>query len=90
MEEGHERRNVNGKQRKSRVAAGGVSAPVAIILTWTITEHWGTQMSDEVIIALATLVGSAVTAITVCFYDLRGMLLSRLYHRRQADESEAD
>lgn len=84
-EEPKERRTPNGKQRANRLAASGISAPLAIVITWLITNHMETEMSDEVLIALSTLIGSAVTATTVCFYDIRAILLSRL-NRRDVDK----
>jgi len=88
MDEFHERRNVNGHQRKSRVKLGSVSAPIAILITWGITNVWGQQMSQEVVIALATLVGSMVSVLTICFWDLRSAVFKLIYSRRHSDGSK--
>jgi len=84
----NERRNVNGQQRKSRVKLGGISAPIAILITWGITNLWGQQMSQEIVIALATLVGSLVSVATICFWDLRGIALSYVFRRRDYDKKK--
>ncbi len=81
-----ERRTVNDKQRKHRVAVGGISAPLSLVLVFLIRDIWGKPMSEELIIGFSTLMGSATSVATICFWDLRGVILSRLRRRRQTDK----
>ncbi len=71
-----ERRATNGSQRKERMAAGGLAAPVSILANYIIFLLWGKNVSTEVAIAISSLVGSFVSVMTICFWDLRGLLLS--------------
>ena len=86
MDDLREKRNVGNAQRKSRIKFGSASAPLAILITYAITDLWGKQMSQEVVIALSTLIGSGVSVVTICFWDLRGIVLNRVRRRRRADK----
>ena len=87
MTERHTERRTNddGKQRKLRVATGSASAPIAIIVSYVVYQFWGKTMTTEVMIAISTLMGSLVSVLSVCFWDLRGIVLSRLYKRRRTE-----
>lgn len=81
-----ERRTVNGKQRKHRIAVGGISAPLSLLLVFLVRDIWGKPVTEELMIAISTLMGSLVSVATICFWDLRGIVLSRLRRRRQTDQ----
>lgn len=85
MNDYEERRTTNGGHRKSRVAASSISAPLSILVAFLINEIWGKSMSQEVVIAVSTLVGALVSTVSVCFYDLRGMLIGIIVRRRGMD-----
>lgn len=82
---GSERRNINGGQRRHRVSVGSASVPVAIIINFIVMKQWGIVLSDEMLIAVSTLIGSITSVVSICFYDLRGILLSRFMRRRQGE-----
>jgi hypothetical protein len=42
-------------------------------------------MSQEVIIALATVIGSLTSVASICFWDIRAMVLAHIRRRRQVD-----
>jgi len=80
----YERRNAaNGHHRKQRIVAGTVSTPVAIIAGAIIHRLWGDELGQEVTIAIASVVGSMITATTICFWDLRGIALSWIFKGRR-------
>jgi hypothetical protein len=81
MAENEERRAANGKSRKSRITLGGASTPIAILISYGVTDLWGHQMSQEVAIALATVIGSLTSVASVCFWDLRAIVLGHLRRR---------
>lgn len=84
-EEQSERRNINGAHRRQRVAMGGLSAPIAILVAMVVNRWFEKSMTDEEIIAVSAVVGSVVSTISICFWDLRGILLSYAFHRRSDD-----
>lgn len=77
-----ERRLDNGKLRKARVTAGGVSVPVAIIVTTILNHEWGETLGQDVTIAIASLVSSAISVSVLCFWDLRAIFLNKFRNRR--------
>ena len=80
-----EQRESNVRSRGKRITAGGVSVPIALIVSYIIKETWGHDMPDDVLIALASVIGSLVTVGTLCFNDIRGVLLARMKRRRAED-----
>lgn len=42
-------------------------------------------MSQEVVIAISAIIGAMVSTVSVCFYDLRGILIGVLVRRRTTD-----
>ena len=80
-----EERRSNGSGRKSRLALGGASSPVAILLAWWIYSMLGKPMTELELIALSSVTGSLTSAIALCFWDLRSMLLSFVNRRRIVD-----
>jgi len=80
-----EERRSNGSGRKSRLALGGASSPLAIVLAWWIHSLWGKPMTDFELIALSSLTGSVTSALALCFWDLRAILLSFVNRRRMVD-----
>ena len=69
--------------RKQRLAAGGISAPVAIVVAFLIHDVWETDVSNEEVIAISSLIGSGVTMASLCFWDFRELLLEWLHSRRK-------
>lgn len=81
----NEERRSNGSGRKSRLALGGASSPIAILAAWYLYQWWGKPMDEFELIALSSVTGSVVSAVALCFWDLRGMLLSLIRKRRSVD-----
>jgi hypothetical protein len=80
-----EERRSNGSGRKSRLALGGASSPIALLLAWYLYQWWGKPMTEFELIALSSVTGSVTSALALCFWDLRGILLSLLRKRRSVD-----
>jgi hypothetical protein len=59
---------------------------VAILLAWWIYSMWGKPMTELELIALSSVTGSLTSALALCFWDLRAMLLSFVHRRRRADK----
>lgn len=69
-------RRVANKQRKSRVAIGGVATPLSLIVAYVFHEIMGKDMSTELAVAVSSIIGSLVGVASICFWDLRGLWLS--------------
>lgn len=74
-------------QRGSRLKVGGLSAPISILIAYAVHQLWGTEMSTEVTIAVSSLVSSIVTVFSLCFWDIRALLLERYRARRLEDKA---
>lgn len=60
-------------ERASRVATGvGVGLPVAVIISWMYQLKTGQPLPDHV----ETAVGSIVTTLSICFHDVRYVVLT--------------
>jgi hypothetical protein len=81
----YERRTVNGKQRAHRIAVGGVSAPISIVISTLIHHFWGDTMGTDFTIAVSSLASSLITVLAICFWDIRGIILSRMFKRRRKE-----
>lgn len=82
----HEKRSQNHNgQRKTRVTLGATSSPVGIVFAWAIYHQLGWKMSEFELIAFSSVIGSVTSAMAICFWDLRGLLLNRIYKRRKDD-----
>ena len=74
--------------RKHRLVAGGSSMPAAVILCYLANKYLGVPTDDHMLTAaIDTLIGSVVTAATMCFWDIRSMILSRFGRKRAADRA---
>ena len=69
--------------RGHRLVVGGISAPVALVVAFLIHDVWEKDVSNEEVIAISSLIGSAVTMASLCFWDLRDMWLEWLDSRRK-------
>jgi len=78
-------RSGTSRSRASRLRAGGISAPISILVTYGVHQLWGTNMSTEVTIALTSLISSIVTIFSLCFWDIRAIFLERYKARRVED-----
>lgn len=85
-----ERRKTNGTSRRLRLAAGSVSAPLAIVINYIINDYLNENMKTELVIAVSSLVGSFMGVGAICFYDVRDMLLSKILKRRQEDKDQQE
>lgn len=72
-------------KRSHRIAAGSLSVPVSIIVGGLIHHYWGDSLGTEFTIAAGSVAGSACTLLSLCFWDIRGLLLTRLRKRREHD-----
>lgn len=77
-----ERRVVSGLSRKSRVTVGGLSLPVSIIISWGFNKALGGDMPVDVTIAVSSVVGALVSVGSLCFWDIRAILMERFRKRR--------
>lgn len=78
-------RRGSGSHRKRRVALGASSSPFGIVLAWWLYNAIGWTMTEFELIAFSSFCGSVTAAATICFWDLRGMFLSRVHRRREED-----
>ncbi len=69
--------------RKQRIALGGISAPIAIIVAFAVNDIMEKNMSNEVIIAISSLIGSTVTVIGICVWDVRDMIYAMIDRKRE-------
>lgn len=80
------RRSTQNPARKQRLIAGTSSAPLAIVVCYAVNKVFDIPPEDQTLnIAINTLVGSAVTVLTLCFWDLRAILLERFGRKRASD-----
>ena len=86
----YDRRKVNGIHRRLRLAAGSVSAPLAIVINYVLNGIMGEHLSTELVIATSSLVGSFVGVGAICFWDLRDILLGKFAKRREEDNKNTD
>lgn len=75
-----------GSHRSQRLTIGGLSAPLALVLSFFYDQHFGQEMPDQVSIAIATLIGSLVSVGALCLEDLRCLILAYFRHRRYTDK----
>jgi len=85
-----ERRTANGNQRMGRITLGGVSSPAGIVIAWLLVNAWGKPMTELELIALSSVAGSLTSMMAICFWDLRGILLSLVKHRRVTEGKRRD
>lgn len=78
-------RRVPAVKRSHRIMAGGISVPVSIIAGGIIHKLWGDSMGAEFTMAVASLAGSACTLVSICFWDIRGIVMARYRKRREHD-----
>lgn len=71
------------QQRSTRLKAGGVGVAASLILVFCIEEFvlpsYGSThkyLPDYIVIALATLVGSLTTMVTICYWDIHDIALA--------------
>lgn len=79
-----ERRKDNASHRRSRIKAGGVATPLAIVVSYFLHKWWMQDMSTEATIALSSVIGSLTAAGTICFWDIRSFFLAWLKRKRRA------
>lgn len=70
-------------QRKTRLTVGSASVPISIIVNTLIFRTWGDSMGIDFTIAAASVVSSIISVGVLCFWDLRGIVLSRFHRRRR-------
>lgn len=80
-----ERRTGTGPSRKHRIAVGSVSAPLSIVAVFVFHKLWGQDMPVEIAIAVASVTSTILTTMSICFWDLRGIVLNRIKTRRVGD-----
>ena len=69
--------------RRRRIAAGSLSAvPTAIVVAFAYERLFHEKMDQTVAVALASLIGSLATTITLCFHDLRALICGYLIRKR--------
>lgn len=76
------RRRTDG-ERGSRLAAAGISVPLAVIINHYLVKFDGSLGEPDMQAAVTSLIGSLVTILVVCFYDVRGLILSQWFRRRR-------
>lgn len=81
-----ERRVLDGRQRKSRIAVGGVATPLSIVIAYLFHRSFGTDMSMELTVALSSIIGSIVGVGSICFWDIRALILSWLKQKRRLED----
>ena len=70
-------------RRNRRLIVGlGSSVPVAVLVAFVYQEYFGKQMDNTVAIAIASLIGSLGTGISICFHDMHHFLCAYLIRRR--------
>lgn len=79
-----ERRTVQ-KRRRSRVVAGGVSAPIGIIINFILLRNGVSEMPSEVQMAIFSVTGSVLSVIVLCFEDIRAIILDRIKAQRTGE-----
>lgn len=90
MYSGQERRNEQrDSERPGRIRAGGLSsgigAPIAVLVVYSLQIGLSMTLPEYVIIAVAAVIGSMTTWITMCARDARYLLYSFLIGRRKSD-----
>ena len=90
MYDGNDRRNErNDEGRPGRIKAGGISstlgAPVAVIVVYILQAGFAVTLPEYVIIAIAAVIGSTTTWITMCARDARHLFYGLLIGRRKTD-----
>lgn len=78
-----DRRNVTNNHRARRIKAGGITAfPIAILVAFLYSKLFKETMDQSVAIAIASLLGSAGTWVSICFVDLRAVICGYLIKKR--------
>lgn len=73
--------------RKQRLTVGTASVPAGIVVCWIVSHIWGKEMPQEVAMSVGAIVGSITSIMSLCFQDLRSVLLARFRPKRDEDKS---
>lgn len=68
-----------------RFALAGISAPLAVVVNYFVHEKLGEEASGVLSIAVASLIGTGTTILSLCFFELRDLLFALVLGRRRVD-----
>ncbi len=71
--------------RSGRIAAGAVGGGSFVALANFIVAFWGRGWTPDQVAGVVGLISWSGTWISVCLWDIRGIMLSRFRNRRDTD-----
>lgn len=78
----HNENKSPSEQRSHRLKAGGVGVALSLVIVFfleqTLFNGKDGAIPDYIIVAIASLVGSVTTGVTICFWDIHDLLLDVL------------
>lgn len=76
-----ERRSPASKRSTRLVSGAGGGTAIAVIMAFLYQQHMGQELPGVV----AAAIGSLVSTVAICVYDIRDMIWTLIRHRRSGD-----